>query len=366
MDLPKVGLGTGYDFNKNFDKANFVKTLRFGIKLGLNFIDTAENYGSGLAEELVGQAIKGKRDKVIVATKFSPEHSTYQGVINACEASLRRLHTDYIDVYQLHWPNPDVDFKETMDALFVLKEKQKIREIGLGNLNKSQLVRINKFVKSEKIFSLQTEFNLFERYIESNGVSDYCKQNKIQVIAFSPLDQGRVHDLNSKELRILNSLKGKYNFSLSQLMLAWIIFYNYLPIPRTSNIGHLKEFKDATIKQIEEKDFKALGEIFSIPVKLIKPSMILVDKMGERNMLSYDNLRPAIENKLMLTPSPVQLSKEIKKGLFLKPIRLVKLKKNVGKFEYKLIGGRVRFWAWVIAFGYNKPVPAFVRDDLTK
>ena len=108
-----------------------------------------------------------------------------------------------------------------------------------------------------------------------------------------------------------------------------------------------------------------LNKLFKTPLKMVLPSRILVDVAGERNMLSYGNLKDALENRLNLSPSPVEISLEIKSGFFLKPVRLIKLREKNGNFEYKLVSGRVRYWAWIIAFGNSKPIPAYVRHDLT-
>ena len=119
--VPAIGQGTmgiGGRFERDVSSdAECIRLLRLGVDLGLTLIDTAEVYGEGHAEELAGVALRGLRDRVVVATKFSPEHSTYEGVIRAAEGSLRRLQTDYIDLYQAHWPNPRVPIEDTMRAM---------------------------------------------------------------------------------------------------------------------------------------------------------------------------------------------------------------------------------------------------------
>ena len=135
MILPKIGQGVG-EYNW---KDKHSRIIREGIYLGANLIDTAESYDDGNSEKIVEKAIRGIRDKVIIATKFSPENHRKEDVVKSLEKSLKRLNTDYIDIYQLHWPNPDVNIGETLESLVRLKESGKILEIGMSNL------RFNKF-----------------------------------------------------------------------------------------------------------------------------------------------------------------------------------------------------------------------------
>src|SRR3989344_4540877 len=154
--LPKIGQGTAYDLYKNkINKKKISYTLDKGIELGLNLIDTAENYNMGETEKIIGDIIRKRREKVIISTKFSPENSAYKRVIQSCERSLKRLKTDYIDIYQFHWPNPKVPLEETLNALIFLKKSGKIKEFGAGNFSLQQLSKTRTFLKKEKLFSLQ-------------------------------------------------------------------------------------------------------------------------------------------------------------------------------------------------------------------
>ena len=129
-------MGIGGEFEKDdTQQVEHVRALQYGIDLGLNFLDTAEIYSDGYSEELVGRAVKGNRDRVFISTKFSPENSSYKDVLKAAEGSLRRLNTDYIDLYQAHWPNPKISVAETMAAMEKLLADGKIRQIGLSNLS---------------------------------------------------------------------------------------------------------------------------------------------------------------------------------------------------------------------------------------
>src|SRR3990167_3175978 len=158
--LPKIGQGTAYDLYKDkINKRKISYILDKGIELGLNLIDTAENYNMGETEKIIGDIIRKRREKVIISTKFSPENNTYKKVVQSCNRSLKRLKTDYIDIYQNHWSSPKVPLGETLSALIFLKKSGKIKEFGAGNYSLKLLDRARKVQKKDNFFSLQTEFN---------------------------------------------------------------------------------------------------------------------------------------------------------------------------------------------------------------
>jgi len=361
LQISAIGQGTGFEFNKKNDIRNISQVLREGIKLGLNFIDTAENYAEGKSEISVGQAIKGIRQKAIIATKFSAEHSRFNDVIQSCENSLRRLGTDYIDLYQLHWPNPSVPLDETFSALIKLKKSGKVKHFGISNFAKDELENNkNILLTKAKIVSLQAEYNLFERTAEFNGTFDFCRKNNLIFIAYSPLDQGRFEEFDQKQMTLIKKLSKKYSKLPSQIILRWVIAKKFVvAIPRTSNINHLKENIDTLYFDIERDDIKLLNNAFHYRIEYIPINKIKVLSIGERNRESYQNLDEALENKYQFAPSPLELSKSLKNGSFLRPIRLIPIKNGGG--HYGLVNGRVRFWAWVIAFGTKKPIPSYIR-----
>src|SRR3989338_5598611 len=139
LNIPPIGMGTGFSDAELKEPGKIIHAIQYGIDQGIQFIDTAENYGGGQCEELVGRAIAGKREQVMLASKFSPEHSRYNEVISACDGSLRRLKTDYLDLYQLHWPNPSIPREETLRALYDMKRQGKIRAIGMCNVAVNEL-----------------------------------------------------------------------------------------------------------------------------------------------------------------------------------------------------------------------------------
>lgn len=362
IEISTIGQGTGYDFGNLKIKSKALSNLiREGIRLGMNFVDTAESYGNGKAEKIIGGAVKGIRDKVIIGSKFSSEQSRYKEVIKACEGSLKRLAVDYIDLYQVHWPNPNVEIRETLSAMMWLKKKNKIRMIGVSNFSKKELLEAEKIVGEGNIFSVQTEYNLYERTIEQNGIFAFSKKHQIKIIAYSPLDQGRIDQTTPRQLKLLKRLAKKYEKTIAQLMLSWVISNKpVIAIPRTTNIKHLFENAQLVSFFINSNDMKEINKAFAMKIVNIPTNLIHVSEKGERQSRVYQTIDEALENKLGFVPSPLALSKVVKKGGFLKPVRLIRKGK---KFE--LISGRVRYWAWVIAFGNRKPIPAFIRENLT-
>jgi diketogulonate reductase-like aldo/keto reductase len=179
INLPAVGLGT-------WQYTGGIEPIRAGIALGACFIDTAESYGS---EEVIGQAIRGIRRDIFLATKVSPRHFRRADVVKAAEESLKRLGTDYLDLYQLHWPNYTVPIAETMGAMEQLVDGGKVRFIGVSNCFVRDLKSAQKAMSKYRIVSNQVQYNLIDRTVEF-GLLEYCRRQNITIIAHSPLATG--------------------------------------------------------------------------------------------------------------------------------------------------------------------------------
>ena len=179
------------------DDNDSIATVHWCLDHGVSFLDTAEAYGDGRSEEVVGRALKGRRDKAIVATKVSHDYSK-EGVMKAAAGSLRRLQTDYIDLYQIHGPSSQVPFSETMEALLKLKEQGKIRCIGVSNFDVPQM---KEALESARFDSLQPPYSLLWRHIEDD-ILPFCRENEIGVIAYSPLVQGLLTGKFTKESKL--------------------------------------------------------------------------------------------------------------------------------------------------------------------
>ena len=196
-----------------------VEPLRIAIRGGATFIDTAESYGT---EQTVGEAIRGIRDRTFVASKVSPRHFRYNDVIRAAECSLRQLNTDYLDLYQLHWPNYTVAIAETMAAMEQLVNDGKIRFIGLSNFSVAEMKRAQRSLTRARIVSNQVKYSLVCRDPE-NGLLDYCKANRVSPLAFSPLAT-RPESLARTDRRdVLGQVAVEAGKTRAQVALNWCV-----------------------------------------------------------------------------------------------------------------------------------------------
>ena len=256
--LSVMGVGT---WQLSSDKEENIKAIRYAIDNGINFIDTAEMYNT---EDVVGSAIQGyEREKLFIASKVWPTHFKYDDVIKACEASLKKIGTDYLDLYQLHWPNKSVPIKETMQAMEKLVEEGKIKNIGISNFSLDEMKEAQSVMSKYEIASNQVEYSIVTRDIEKSGVFDYCKENRIAVIAYSPLSHGKI--FNNKELLAdINKISNRYGKNPAQIALSWLLHReNTFPIPKASNIEHMKEDIEAGSIKLTEDDLSFLSGLAS-------------------------------------------------------------------------------------------------------
>ncbi len=232
------------------EDAETIKAIRQAYEAGITTIDTAEVYGAGHSEQIVAKALSDVRDRVVYASKVFANHLQYNQVIEACDRSLKNLNTDYIDLYQIHWPsgafnNEVVPIEETMSALNKLKEQGKIRAIGVSNFSGTQLEEASQY---GRVDSLQPPYSLFWRKIENDAVP-YCVANNISILAYSSLAQGLLtgkfgldhqfaegdhradntlfqgenYQRSQKALEQLRPIAKSHNCTLAQLSLAWLI-----------------------------------------------------------------------------------------------------------------------------------------------
>jgi diketogulonate reductase-like aldo/keto reductase len=362
--IPAIGQGCmgigGYLSRDALQDDNQIKALRLGIELGMTFIDTAESYGKGHSEELVGRAIEGIRDNVFIATKVSPEHLSYDALLQSAEGSLRRLNTDYIDLYQVHWPNPQVPINETIRAMEQLVRERKIRYIGVSNFSLKELKEAQAAISEYEIVSIQVEYNLFDRTIE-NSILPYCESEGITTIAYSPLDQGKIAS-GEERIERLRLIAGKYNVTTAQVALNWLISHpSVIAIPKATNPDHIRENASSADFELSDEDFKEISKIFAQECVYVPTDRIRVIMGGQGNRQVYQTVEEAIENKLGFVPSPVDLAQDIREGEVLKPVRVIRSADKTGKYDYDLIEGRIRYWAWVIAHSGEKPIPVYIR-----
>ena len=215
--ISTIGMGT-WHFGTYSDQEGRdveVAALRRGMELGINLIDTAEIYSGGKSEEVVGEAIKGVRDKLFIATKVAQGHLHHDEVVAACKASLKRLGTSYIDLYQVHWPDPKTPIKETMSAMEGLVKDGLIRYIGVSNFSVHETEDARTALSKDDVASNQVEYSLQNRGVESE-ILPYCGREKVTLIAYSPLARGQISDSVSP------SILQKYHLTPAQVMLNWV------------------------------------------------------------------------------------------------------------------------------------------------
>ena len=267
--LAAIGLGTwkiggGMMPDYSMDK-EAVEAIRYAVELGMTHIDTAEIYGGGHAEELVGEVIKAfSREDVFVTSKVWHTNLRYYDALKACERSLKRLQTSYIDLYLIHWPSSTIPLSETMKALEKLYKDGKIRYIGVSNFSVSQVEEARSCLSQTDVVANQVEYSLYERSIEKDLIP-YCLKTGITVIAYSPLGQGRlVRELSagrSKRIRLLKEVAESYSKTPIQVALNWVIWReNVVTIPKSIRKEHLRENVGATGWRLSERDYRRLAD----------------------------------------------------------------------------------------------------------
>lgn len=364
--IPVIGQGCmgigGYLSKDSLQDDNQIKALRLGIELGMTFLDTAEAYGNGHSEELVGRAVKEIRENVFIATKVSPEHLSCDALLKSAEGSLHRMKTDYIDLYQVHWPNPKIPISETMRAMERLLKEGKIRHVGVSNFSLMELKEAKEVISEDEIVSVEVEYNLFDRTIENN-LLPYCGSESIITIAYSPLDQGKIAS-GDKRIKALQKISNKYNRTMAQVALNWLIsHHSVIAIPKSANLEHIKENAAATDFVLLNEDFREISKIFTQKCVYVPVNRIRVILGGQGNRQVYQTIEEAIENKLGFVPSPMDLARDIQKGEVLKPVRVIRSTDKTSNYDFDLIEGRIRYWAWVIAYNEKKPIPVYIRDN---
>jgi|SRR5690242_1929502 len=231
VSVPEIGFGT-------WNYSGGVEPLRAAMEYGTCLIDTAEAYGT---EEIVGQAIQGRRSRVFLASKVSPRNFRRRDLIAAAERSLRRLGTDHIDLYQLHWPNLTLPIEEPMSGMEALVDAGKIRFIGVSNFSVRDLIAAQAVLTNQLIVANQVRYSLVERTVERD-LLPYCRQHAITVIAYSPLARGLANIRGFDPEAVLPRVAKALSRTEAQVALNWCIRDpNVIAIPKASTTAHALE-----------------------------------------------------------------------------------------------------------------------------
>jgi diketogulonate reductase-like aldo/keto reductase len=256
--MPTYGLGTWFMGENSRTRADEVAALKLGLDLGATLIDTAEMYGSGGAEEIVGEAITGRRDEVFIVSKVLPENATRRGTIAACERSLKRMRTDRIDVYLLHWRGSP-PLEETLDAFATLKRDGKIKAWGVSNFDTDDMEELED-LGGDGCASNQVLYNLTRRGIEYDLVP-WCAERGIPIMAYSPIEQGRM--LGHKTLAAVGA---RHNATPAQVALAWLLQRKgIVVIPKATNPDHVRENRKSLDLHLTVDDLATLDQAFPPP-----------------------------------------------------------------------------------------------------
>ncbi len=239
--------------------------MRIGIDLGLTHIDTAEMYGK--AEDYVGEAISGRREEVFLVSKVMPSNASYKKTLQACDTSLKRLKTDYLDVYLLHWWNGAHPIGETMRAMEDLVDAGKIRFIGVSNFDVRQLRQTEQVLTRNKIACNQVLYHLRSRGIE-HSLLPYCESQNIALVGYSPFGQGNFPSAESKQGKALAGIGEKHRKTARQVALRFLTGRKGLfTIPKASDPDHICENAGGVGWRLDDEDLKLIDSVFPPPLK---------------------------------------------------------------------------------------------------
>jgi diketogulonate reductase-like aldo/keto reductase len=266
--VPVLGQGTWGMGQNRKRRAEEIAALRVGLDLGLTLIDTAEMYGNGGAEEVVAEAIAGRRADVFVVSKVLPQHATRRGTVAACHSSMKRLRTERIDLYLLHWRG-SVPLAETLAAFETLTQSGDIRYWGVSNFDRADMKELVGLPGGTAVATNQVLYNLMRRGIEFD-LLPWCRERRIPLMAYSPIEQGRLLD-NAAVRRIALGRQ----VTPAQVALAWVLQQEgVLAIPKSSNSDHVRHNRGALDAQLTREDLNELDREFPPPASEVPLEMI--------------------------------------------------------------------------------------------
>ncbi|MCR1871617.1 aldo/keto reductase [Mammaliicoccus lentus] len=265
MSIEPIGLGTwkmGDDSNNHQDE---IDAIQFAINQGANVIDTAEMYGDGASEELIGEAIQSyDREKLYIISKVHPENASRDKVLTSIDNSLKRLRTDYIDLYLLHWKS-QYPLEETISAFEEAKNLGKIKECGVSNFDTSDMKHLLSLPNGHKCVANQVRYNVGDRGIEYD-LKPFMRENNIALISYAPIARGDKLGKNLTKSPVLLELSRKYEVDVFQILLAWNIRDGHtLAIPKSSNKLHIENNMGASNIHLTEEDIQKIDSEFPPP-----------------------------------------------------------------------------------------------------
>ena len=269
--MPVLGQGTWHMGEKPAMREVEIAALRCGLELGMTLIDTAEMYGEGEAERLVGEAIAGRREEVFLVSKVYPHNATSKGTPAACHRSLRRLGTDYLDLYLLHWRG-DVPVAETLAAFQSLKSAGLIREYGISNFELDELREAHELPGGKAVVTDQVLYNLAHRGIEWD-LLPWCRDHGIPVMAYSPIENApREQKVLFTNPTVL-SIASEHEATPAQVALSWVLHQGVVAIPKAANPEHVRQNRAALDLSLNNSELKELDRAFPPPSRKMPLAM---------------------------------------------------------------------------------------------
>lgn len=257
--VPALGLGTWHMGERGADRAAEADALRCGIDLGMTLIDTAEMYASGGAEQVVREAIRGRRDEVFLVSKVLPFNASRSGTVEACEASLARMEVETIDLYLLHWPG-SYPLADTLAGFDDLRRAGKIRYWGVSNFDTAEMAALTALPGGPACATNQVLYNLARRGIEFD-LLPWCGARSMPVMAYSPLEQGRLAGH-----RALGAVAGRHGVTELQVALAWVLQREgVIAIPKATRLDHVRQNRAALDLRLTPEDRAELDAAFPPP-----------------------------------------------------------------------------------------------------
>ena len=264
--VPVIGMGTWNIEGRTRDaERRGIEALRLGLDLGMKHIDTAEMYGNGRSEELVAEAVAGRREQVFLVSKVMPSNASYEGTLKACERSLKRLNTDFLDLYLIHWPSSQYPIKETMRAMEKLADEGMIKFIGVSNFDLEQLREAQHALKKHRIACNQVLYHLAYRDIERD-LLPYCTESEIAIVGYSPFGHGNFPSPQSKGGKVLAEIAKRHSSTARQVALNFLTRHPALfTIPKAGNPDHIKEISGAVGNwRLTDEDIAAIDSTFPL------------------------------------------------------------------------------------------------------
>jgi len=263
-EVPVIGMGTWMMEGPQEVERRAIEALRLGLDLGLTHIDTAEMYGTGKVEELVAEVINERRDEVFLVSKVLPSNASYEGTIRACSQSLKRLKTEWLDMYLLHWPG-SFPIEETMRAMEKLVDDGMIKFIGVSNFNVDDLDAAEKALSKHRLACNQVLYHLGYRGIERD-ILPYCAKRGIAVVGYSPFGHGNFPGLHSPGGRLLAKIAQRHGRTPRQVTLNFLTQHpGVFTIPKAGRPEHVQENSGGTGWELTEDDLLAIDRAFPAP-----------------------------------------------------------------------------------------------------